>query len=47
MEDMEQLSDQSLKLFGENGREKVKVSYNEKLVIDKYVNTIRSFQKAS
>lgn len=47
MEEMGHLDDNSLKQFGNNGREKVTVSYNEKLVIDKYVDTIRQIQKAS
>ena len=47
MEEMEQLDNQSLQLFGINGREKVKTDFDEKLVINKYVDTIKLFQKAS
>jgi glycosyltransferase involved in cell wall biosynthesis len=47
MEAMANLDDNSLKVFGANGREKVKLEFDEKLVIGKYVDTLRAFQKAS
>lgn len=47
MEEMGQLDNESLQSFGINGREKVKTTFDEKLVIHKYVDAIRLFQKAS
>jgi glycosyltransferase involved in cell wall biosynthesis len=47
MEAMGNLDDQTLKIFGERGREKVKVEFDEKLVIGKYMDTLKTFQKAS
>ena len=47
MEEMGHLDNQSLRLFGVNGREKVMAAYDEKLVINKYIDAIRLFQKAS
>jgi len=47
MEAMGNLDDNTLKTFGTRGREKVKLEFDEKLVIGKYVETLRTFQKAS
>jgi glycosyltransferase involved in cell wall biosynthesis len=47
MEEMGMLDDPTLLRFGENGRKKVESDYDEKLVINKYVDTLRSFRKAS
>lgn len=47
MFEMGNLDNQSLRVFGINGREKVRAAYDEKLVINKYVDAIRLFQKAS
>lgn len=47
MEEMGHLDNETLRVLGSNGREKITISYDEKLVIDKYLNTIRQFQKAS
>ncbi len=47
MEDMGNLDESTLKIFGTNGRQKMLSDYDEKLVINKYVDALRSFQKAS
>jgi glycosyltransferase involved in cell wall biosynthesis len=47
MEEMESLDDSKLKAFGINGREKMLAYYDEKLVINKYVDALKSFQRAS
>lgn len=47
MEAMSKLDDATLERFGQNGREKVVADYDEHLVIAKYVDAIRTFQKAS
>lgn len=40
-------SNETLKAFGENGRKKMVNEYNEDVVIDKYLQTLNSLQKAS
>ena len=47
MEEMGTLDDSTLRTFGENGRSKVSVDYNERLVINKYVEALKNFKKAS
>jgi glycosyltransferase involved in cell wall biosynthesis len=47
MEKMASLDDQSLRVFGENGRKKMEQEFNESLVIDKYLQTLTELQKAS
>ena len=47
MESMGNLDDATLKLFGTNGREKMVSDYDERFVIHKYVEAIKTFQKAS
>ena len=41
------LDDSTLMEYGRNGRQKVEADYDEKLVINKYVETLRALQKAS
>jgi glycosyltransferase involved in cell wall biosynthesis len=47
MEEMGKLDDSVLIRFGHNGRQKMIANYDEKLVINKYVDALKSFQKAS
>lgn len=47
METMSKLNDATLVQFGVNGRDKMIAHYDERLVIAKYVDAIRTFQKAS
>lgn len=47
MEAMAKLDDSTLVRFGANGRDKMITDYDERLVIAKYVEAIRTFQKAS
>jgi glycosyltransferase involved in cell wall biosynthesis len=47
MEDMSKLDDSTLVQFGAKGRDKMIADYDERLVIAKYVDAIRTFQKAS
>lgn len=47
MKVMAGLENGTLRLLGENGRAKVQAEYNESIVISKYLQTIRSFRKAS
>jgi glycosyltransferase involved in cell wall biosynthesis len=47
MQEMGKLDDSELKFFGVNGRQKMIDSYDEKLVIKKYVEALRALQKAS
>jgi glycosyltransferase involved in cell wall biosynthesis len=47
MEHMGNLDDQTLIRFGKNGRDKMIADYDERLVIHKYVEAIKTFQKAS
>jgi glycosyltransferase involved in cell wall biosynthesis len=47
MEAMGKLDDSILVQFGANGRDKMVADYDERLVIAKYVDAIRTFQKAS
>lgn len=47
MKHMMGMDSQQLKRMGENGREKVETEYNESIVINKYLNTITTFKKAS
>lgn len=44
---MANLSDQTLKEFGENGRKKMMAEYGEHIVIEKYLQTLDRLQKAS
>jgi len=46
MEKMSWLDDDTLKRFGENGRRKIEVQFNETFVIDKYLKELESFRKA-
>jgi glycosyltransferase involved in cell wall biosynthesis len=47
MQEMAGLDDDTRKIFGANGRQKMMAFYDEKFVIDKYVQSLRSFQRAS
>jgi glycosyltransferase involved in cell wall biosynthesis len=47
MREMTIMTEQSLRLMGENGRRKAELEFDETKVIEKYVNTIRSVRKAS
>ena len=47
MKQMAGLQDETLKLFGKNGRAKMEAEYNESVVIEKYLKTIVAFKKAS
>jgi glycosyltransferase involved in cell wall biosynthesis len=44
---MSQYDDAKLKTFGENGRKKMEQEFDEKVVIEKYVDTITSFRKSA
>ena len=46
MEIMSKLDDTTLKTFGENGRRKIEVQFDEKLVIDKYVKELEALRRA-
>lgn len=41
------MGDDQLQLFGKNGRTKVETEYSESLVINKYLETLTNFKKAS
>ena len=47
MVSMAAMDDQALRLFGENGRKKMEKEFDEALVINKYLETLIEFQKAS
>jgi glycosyltransferase involved in cell wall biosynthesis len=47
MKEMADMESATLKLFGENGRTKMETEYSESVVIDKYLQTISEFKKAS
>ena len=47
MDEMSQLPESLLKMYGSNGRAKVVTHYDEKLVINKYLDTLHAFKKAS
>jgi glycosyltransferase involved in cell wall biosynthesis len=47
METMGNLDNETLYQFGQNGRHKMITNYDERLVIHKYVEAIKTFQKAS
>jgi glycosyltransferase involved in cell wall biosynthesis len=44
---MASLENNTLKLFGENGRSKMEAEYNESVVINKYLAALEKFKKAS
>jgi glycosyltransferase involved in cell wall biosynthesis len=46
MEKMSRLDDFTLKTFGENGRKKIEIQFDEKLVIDKYLRELETLRKA-
>lgn len=46
MEKMSLLDDSTLKMFGENGRKKIEVQFDEKFVIDKYMTELSTLVKA-
>ncbi len=46
MEKMSTLDDSILKTFGENGRRKIEIQFDEKLVIDKYIKELETVRKA-
>jgi len=46
MEKMSHLDDLTLRKFGENGRRKIEVQFNEKFVIDKYLKELETLRKA-
>ncbi len=46
MEQMTHLDDFTLKTFGENGRKKIEVQFDEKLVIDKYIKELETLRNA-
>ncbi len=46
MENMSSLDDARLKAFGENGRKKIEVEFDEKLVIEKYLMELNTLRKA-
>ncbi len=46
MEKMSTLDDLTLRKFGENGRKKIEVQFDEKLVIEKYLTELKTLQKA-
>jgi glycosyltransferase involved in cell wall biosynthesis len=47
MREMTIMTEQSLRLMGENGRRKAELEFDETKVIEKYINTIHSVRKAS
>jgi glycosyltransferase involved in cell wall biosynthesis len=47
MEMMINFKDEKLKVFGQNGRSKMEMEYDESLVIDKYLATLAEFKTAS
>jgi len=47
MEKMANLSNDRLREFGQNGRKKMVAEFNERIVIDKYLQTLNTLQKAS
>jgi glycosyltransferase involved in cell wall biosynthesis len=44
---MANFEDETLKVFGQNGRVKMEMEYDESVVIDKYLTALASFKKAS
>jgi len=46
MEKMSNLDDATLKTFGENGRKKIELQFDEKLVIDKYMRELETLPRA-
>lgn len=46
MEKMSRLDDLTLKKFGENGRKKIEMQYDERLVIEKYLQELQTLRKA-
>lgn len=47
MSRMAGMDDDTLRLFGENGRKKMEQEFDETFVIDKYLKTLAGLQKAS
>ena len=47
MKTMASLEDETLKVFGKNGRTKMELEYDESLVINKYLATLANLKKAS
>lgn len=46
MEKMTRLDDQTLKKFGENGRKKIEILFDERFVIDKYLKELETLKTA-
>ena len=46
MEKMSNLDDLTLRKFGENGRKKIEIQFDEQLVIDKYLKELDTLRKA-
>ncbi len=46
MEKMSNLDDLTLRKFGENGRKKIEIQFDEQLVIDKYLKELETLRKA-
>lgn len=46
MEQMSHLDDSTLRRFGENGRKKIEVQFDERLVINKYLKELENLSKA-
>lgn len=46
MEKMSHLDDAALRRFGENGRKKIEIQFDEKFVINKYLKELETFHKA-
>lgn len=47
MKQMAHMNNQNLEQFGKNGRQKVEKEYDESLVINKYIETLATFKRAS
>lgn len=47
MHEMANLDNETLRRFGINGRKKVELEFNETVVINKYIDTLSNFKKAS
>lgn len=47
MHEMANLDNETLRRFGANGRKKVELEFNETVVINKYIDTLSNFKKAS
>jgi len=47
MQHMAGLDDESLRKFGENGRRKMELEFDESIVINKYLETLQDQRKAS